>query len=49
MSGVRFELNGTDVEVEGSGSLLDALREELGVRSVKDGCAPQARRRGVRP
>ena len=41
MSGVRFELNGTDVEVEGSGSLLDALREELGVRSVKDGCAPQ--------
>jgi aerobic-type carbon monoxide dehydrogenase small subunit (CoxS/CutS family) len=30
------------VEVAGeTGSLLDALREELGARSVKDGCSPQ--------
>jgi aerobic-type carbon monoxide dehydrogenase small subunit (CoxS/CutS family) len=29
------------VEVEDGVSLLDALREELGCRSVKDGCSPQ--------
>jgi xanthine dehydrogenase small subunit len=29
------------VSVAPGGSLLDALREQLGVRSVKDGCSPQ--------
>lgn len=39
---VRFELDGRPVEApDDGGSLLDALREALGVRSVKDGCAPQ--------
>ncbi len=38
---VDFVLDGTPVEVAGSGSLLDALREDLGVRSAKDGCSPQ--------
>ena len=38
----RFWLDGVDVEVDPSvGSLLDALRERLGVRSAKDGCSPQ--------
>lgn len=41
MSPVAFSLNGKAVEVSGDGSLLTALREHLGVRSVKDGCAPQ--------
>ncbi|MHB1777013.1 MAG: (2Fe-2S)-binding protein [Acidimicrobiales bacterium] len=37
-----FELDGSPVEVvDDSVSLLDALREELGVRAVKDGCSPQ--------
>ena len=36
-----FELDGRPVEVEAEGSLLDALREQLGVRSPKDGCSPQ--------
>ncbi|MCU1463117.1 MAG: putative oxidoreductase [Acidimicrobiales bacterium] len=39
---LRFQLDGRDVDVpDGEGSLLDALREDLGVRSVKDGCSPQ--------
>jgi xanthine dehydrogenase small subunit len=38
---VCFELNGRAVSVPDGGSLLDALREHLGVRSVKDGCSPQ--------
>ena len=40
---VAFALDGRPVEVAGAseGSLLDALREELGIRSVKDGCSPQ--------
>src|SRR5689334_4803049 len=39
---VLFRLDGREVTVERDGvSLLDALREELGVRTVKDGCAPQ--------
>ena len=39
---VSFRLDGREVSVDGDDvSLLDALREELGVRSVKDGCAPQ--------
>ena len=37
-----FALNGRPVEVVGEHPhLLSALREELGVTSVKDGCAPQ--------
>jgi xanthine dehydrogenase small subunit len=39
--GVRFVVDGLDVEVPATGSLLDALRETLGVRTVKDGCSPQ--------
>ncbi|HEY8215546.1 MAG TPA: 2Fe-2S iron-sulfur cluster-binding protein [Acidimicrobiia bacterium] len=40
---VAFECDGTpvDVTVPPGASLLDVLREELGIRSVKDGCAPQ--------
>src|ERR1700760_4045440 len=39
---VAFTLDGRPVEVaDEAGSLLDALREGLGVRSVKDGCSPQ--------
>src|SRR4051794_24900820 len=37
-----FRLDGRDVELDDDrGSLLDALRERLDVRSVKDGCSPQ--------
>jgi aerobic-type carbon monoxide dehydrogenase small subunit (CoxS/CutS family) len=39
---VEFELDGRPVSVEVSdGTLLDALREQLGCRSPKDGCSPQ--------
>lgn len=38
---VEFELNGEQVQVPSTGSLLDSLRESLGIRSVKDGCSPQ--------
>lgn len=38
---VAFSLNGAAVDADAEGSLLLALREELGVTSVKDGCAPQ--------
>lgn len=38
---VEFELNGDQVQAPASGSLLDALRESLGIHSVKDGCSPQ--------
>jgi xanthine dehydrogenase small subunit len=40
---VGFRCNGVDVEVDDvpGGSLLSALREELGITSPKDGCAPQ--------
>jgi len=34
-------LNGVDVTASGAGTLLDALRDELGRLDVKDGCAPQ--------
>jgi aerobic-type carbon monoxide dehydrogenase small subunit (CoxS/CutS family) len=34
-------LNGAPARVDDGVSLLDALREELGCRSVKDGCSPQ--------
>ena len=36
-----FELNGTKVTVKGNHPhLLAALRDELGIISPKDGCAP---------
>lgn len=38
---VEFELDGCAVSAPAGGSLLDALREHLGVRSPKDGCSPQ--------
>jgi aerobic-type carbon monoxide dehydrogenase small subunit (CoxS/CutS family) len=38
---VEFVLDGRPVTVSGRGTLLAALRDELGVRSAKDGCAPQ--------
>jgi aerobic-type carbon monoxide dehydrogenase small subunit (CoxS/CutS family) len=38
---VQFRLDGRQVEVDEAGSLLDALRDGLGVRSAKDGCSPQ--------
>jgi aerobic-type carbon monoxide dehydrogenase small subunit (CoxS/CutS family) len=38
---VEFELNGAQVQVPASGSLLDSLRETLRIHSVKDGCSPQ--------
>jgi aerobic-type carbon monoxide dehydrogenase small subunit (CoxS/CutS family) len=42
MAPVTFTLNGTAVEVPADGaSLLEALRDRLGVRSPKDGCSPQ--------
>ena len=40
-SAVSFTLNGEPARVDDGFSLLDALREELGCRSVKDGCSPQ--------
>ncbi|MEX2256406.1 MAG: 2Fe-2S iron-sulfur cluster-binding protein [Acidimicrobiia bacterium] len=40
---VAFSCNGVPVDlvVSPGASLLDVLREQIGVRSVKDGCAPQ--------
>jgi aerobic-type carbon monoxide dehydrogenase small subunit (CoxS/CutS family) len=38
---VEFVLDGRPVTVSGRGPLLAALRDELGIRSAKDGCAPQ--------
>ncbi|HEX4175904.1 MAG TPA: 2Fe-2S iron-sulfur cluster-binding protein [Acidimicrobiales bacterium] len=38
---VPFVLNGEQVSVDDGISLLDALRDELDCRSVKDGCSPQ--------
>jgi xanthine dehydrogenase small subunit len=39
---VTFALNGSPVSLTDDGaSLLDALREDLGCHSVKDGCSPQ--------
>lgn len=38
---VEFELDGRAVSVTGAVTLLAALRDQLGVRSAKDGCAPQ--------
>ncbi len=41
---INFNLNGTDTTFKGdpSTSLMTFLREEAGIVSVKDGCAPQA-------
>ncbi|MDO8389656.1 MAG: 2Fe-2S iron-sulfur cluster-binding protein [Actinomycetota bacterium] len=42
VTSVTFTLNGTPVTVPADGcSLLEALRDRLGVRSPKDGCSPQ--------
>ena len=42
MTTVDFELDGRAVSVEATdGTLLDALREQLGCRAPKDGCSPQ--------
>ena len=39
---IAFTVNGSTVEVADDGaSLLDVLREDLGLRAVKDGCSPQ--------
>jgi xanthine dehydrogenase small subunit len=39
---IDFSVNGTSVSVSDDGaSLLEVLRDRLGVRSVKDGCSPQ--------
>jgi len=39
---LQLEVDGQQVEVvDRGGSLLDVLREELGLRSPKDGCSPQ--------
>jgi aerobic-type carbon monoxide dehydrogenase small subunit (CoxS/CutS family) len=39
---LAFVVDGRDVEVpDDGGSLLDALRERLGIRTLKDGCSPQ--------
>lgn len=38
---VEFTLNGAAVSIARDQSLLDGLREELAVISVKDGCSPQ--------
>ena len=42
MPEINFSLNGTTVVIQDDGcSLLEALRDRLGIRSVKDGCSPQ--------
>ncbi len=38
---VEFTVNGETVSVPAGGTLLDALREDLDLHSVKDGCSPQ--------
>ena len=40
---MQFTLNGepVDVEIRDGQSLLELLREELELRSMKDGCAPE--------
>lgn len=39
---IQLEVDGQQVEVhDRGGSLLDLLREDLGLRSPKDGCSPQ--------
>lgn len=42
VDGLRFTVDGRVVEVAADGaSLLEVLRDRLGIRSVKDGCSPQ--------
>lgn len=41
MADVEFVLNGRSVSVPDGTTLLNALRESCGIRSAKDGCAPQ--------
>ncbi len=42
MPEIIFTLNGTTVVLEDDGcSLLEGLRDRIGIRSVKDGCSPQ--------
>ena len=40
---MRLTLNGREVDVEArpESSLLELLREGFGLRSMKDGCAPE--------
>jgi aerobic-type carbon monoxide dehydrogenase small subunit (CoxS/CutS family) len=40
---MRFTLNGRSVDVSprAGASLLEVLREDCGLRSMKDGCAPE--------
>jgi aerobic-type carbon monoxide dehydrogenase small subunit (CoxS/CutS family) len=38
---VTIEVDGRRVELPAEGTLLDALRDELGLHSTKDGCSPQ--------
>ncbi|MEE9415977.1 MAG: 2Fe-2S iron-sulfur cluster-binding protein, partial [Acidimicrobiales bacterium] len=39
---ISFECDGAEVEVADNGrSLLEVLRDELGINSLKDGCSPQ--------
>lgn len=38
---MQLEVDGQQVEVPATGSLLDVLREDLGRTSAKDGCSPQ--------
>ena len=39
---VHFTVDGVGVEVpDDGGTLLDVLRDRIGIRSVKDGCSPQ--------
>lgn len=38
---IEFVVDGHPVSVDPGGSLLDALREQVGIRSAKDGCSPQ--------
>jgi aerobic-type carbon monoxide dehydrogenase small subunit (CoxS/CutS family) len=39
---ITFVVNGTAVTIpDDGGSLLEALRDRVGIRSVKDGCSPQ--------
>ena len=41
-AGLRFSVDGRDVEVADDGaSLLEVLRDRLGITSPKDGCSPQ--------
>jgi len=38
---VRLVVNGAPVDLRPGGSLLEALRDQLGLRAAKDGCSPQ--------